>query len=90
LGSAAAHRSDENVDDYYHFLQFSAEPVANMSKLKRDKISPSLNHDIHKVLRCALIQAVNGQYIATKIRFSNAICLILRKDARRAHAGAIT
>ena len=61
----------KTVDDYYHFLLFSAEPVANMSKLKRDKISPSLIHDIHKVLRCAFNQAVKWEYIA-KNPFLNA------------------
>lgn len=61
----------KTVDDYYHFLLFSAEPAANMSKPKRNKICPSLIHDIHKVLRCAFNQAVKWEYIA-KNPFLNA------------------
>ncbi|MEG2623528.1 MAG: tyrosine-type recombinase/integrase [Clostridia bacterium] len=59
------------VDDYYHFLLFSAEPAANAGKPKREKINPSLIHDIHKVLRCAFNQAVKWEYIA-KNPFLNA------------------
>ena len=61
----------KTVDDYYHFLLFTAEPVTNVGKPKRDKISPSLIHDIHKVLRCAFNQAVKWEYIA-KNPFLNA------------------
>ncbi len=61
----------KTVDDYYHFLLFKGEPVANAGKPKRDKISPSLIHDIHKVLRCAFNQAVKWEYIA-KNPFLNA------------------
>ena len=31
----------KTVDDYYHFLQFSAEPAANEGRPKREKIAPS-------------------------------------------------
>ena len=61
----------KTVDDYYHFLLSSAEPVTNVGKPKRNKISPSLIHDIHKVLRCAFNQAVKWEYIA-KNPFLNA------------------
>jgi integrase len=61
----------KTVDDYYHFLLFKGEPVANAGKPKRDKISPSLIHDIHKVMRCAFNQAVKWEYIA-KNPFLNA------------------
>lgn len=42
-----------------------------MGKPTRDKVSPSLIHDIHKVLRCAFNQAVKWEYIA-KNPFLNA------------------
>lgn len=61
----------KTVDDYYHFLLFTAEPVTCMGKPKRDKISPSLIHDIHKVLRCAFNQALKWEYIG-KNPFLNA------------------
>ena len=61
----------KTVDDYYHFLLFTAEPVTNVGKPKRERISPSLVHDIHKVLRCAFNQAVKWEYIA-KNPFLNA------------------
>ena len=61
----------KTVDDYYHFLLFTAEPVTNVGKPKRDKISSSLIHDIHKVMRCAFNQAVKWEYIA-KNPFLNA------------------
>lgn len=61
----------KTVDDYYHFLQFTAEPVTNPGKPKRDRISASVIHDIHKVLRCAFNQAVKWEYIA-KNPFLNA------------------
>jgi len=61
----------KTVDDYYHFLLSNAEPVTNVGKPKREKISPSLIHDIHKVLRCAFNQAVKWEYIA-KNPFLNA------------------
>lgn len=61
----------KTVDDYYHFLMFKAEPVTNPGKPKRDKITASVIHDIHKVLRCAFNQAVKWEYIA-KNPFLNA------------------
>ena len=64
-------RKVKTVDDYYHFLLFTAEPVTNVGKPKRERISPSLVHDIHKVLRCAFNQAVKWEYIA-KNPFLNA------------------
>jgi len=54
----------KTVDDFYHFLQHEAEPVANIGKPRRERISPSTIHDIHKVLRCAFNQAVRWEYIA--------------------------
>jgi len=54
----------KTVDDYYHFLQHEAEPAANMGKPRRERISPSTIHDIHKVLRCAFNQAKRWEYIA--------------------------
>ncbi len=61
----------KTVDDYYHFLLYSAEPVVNVGKPRRDKITPSIIHDIHKVMRCAFNQAVKWEYIA-KNPFINA------------------
>ena len=54
----------KTVDDFYHFLQHEAEPAANMGKPRRERISPSTIHDIHKVLRCAFNQAKRWEYIA--------------------------
>lgn len=54
----------KTVDDYYHFLMTEAEPVSNMGKPKRERISASTIHDIHKVLRCAFNQAKRWEYIA--------------------------
>ena len=42
-----------------------------MNRMDRSKISPSIIHDIHKVLRCAFNQAVKWEYIA-KNPFLNA------------------
>ena len=61
----------KTVDDYYHFLLHMAEPAASMNRMERSKISPSIIHDIHKVLRCAFNQAVKWEYIA-KNPFLNA------------------
>jgi len=61
----------KTVDDYYHMLLHRAEPVVNMGKPRREKIGPSLIHDIHKVLRCAFNLAVKWEYIA-KNPFLNA------------------
>lgn len=61
----------KTVDDYYHFLLFDAEPVINVGKSSREKVSPSLIKDIHKVMRCAFNQAVKWEYIA-KNPFLNA------------------
>ena len=61
----------KTVDDYYHFLLYTAEPVTNMGKPKRERITASTIHDIHKVLRCAFNQAVKWEYIA-KNPFLNA------------------
>ena len=54
----------KTVDDFYHFLLNEAEPATNMGKPKREHISPSTIHDIHKVLRCAFNQAKKWEYIA--------------------------
>ncbi len=61
----------KSVDDYYHFLLFEAEPAVNVGKPKREHITASTIHDIHKVLRCAFNQAVKWEYIA-KNPFLNA------------------
>lgn len=61
----------KTVDDFYHFLLHRAEPAASMNRVGREKISPSIIHDIHKVLRCAFNQAVKWEYIA-KNPFLNA------------------
>lgn len=61
----------KTADDYYHLLLHSAEPATNMGKPRREKISPSTIHDIHKVLRCAFNQAMKWEYIA-KNPFINA------------------
>lgn len=72
----------KTVDDYYHFLLFEAEPVTNQGKPKRERITPSTIHDIHKVLRCAFNQAVKWEYIA-KNPFLNAT-LPEHKEKKRA------
>jgi integrase len=61
----------KTVDDYYHMLLNRGEPVVNVGKPRREKIGPSLIHDIHKVMRCAFNQAVKWEYIA-KNPFLNA------------------
>ena len=61
----------KDVVDYYHYLLTKGEPVVHAGRPKRDKINPSLIHDIHKVLRCAFNQAVKWEYIA-KNPFLNA------------------
>lgn len=61
----------KTVDDYYHLLLHRAEPAASMNRVDRKRISPSIIHDIHKVLRCAFNQAVKWEYIA-KNPFLNA------------------
>ena len=71
----------KTVDDYYHYLLFKAEPAASMNRVKREKVSASLIHDIHKVLRCAFNQAVKWEYIA-KNPFLNAT-LPEHKEKRR-------
>lgn len=72
----------KTVDDYYHFLQFEAEPVTNPGKPRRERISVSVIHDIHKILRCAFNQAVKWEYIA-KNPFLNAT-LPEHKEKKRA------
>ena len=54
----------KTVDDYYHFLLTEAEPAMNPGRPKREHISPSTIHDIHKVLRCAFNQAKRWELIA--------------------------
>lgn len=61
----------KTVDDYYHYLLHNAEPPSNTGKPKRDRVSPSTIHDIHKVICCAFNQAVRWEYIA-KNPFVNA------------------
>ena len=54
----------KTVDDYYHFLLTEAEPAMNPGRPRREHISPSTIHDIHKVLRCASNQAKRWELIA--------------------------
>jgi len=54
----------KTIDDYYHYLLTEAEPVSHMGRPKRDRITPSMVIDIHKVMRCAFNQAKKWQYIA--------------------------
>ena len=54
----------KTVDDYYHFLLTEAEPAMNPGRPRREHISPSTIHDIHKVLRCAFNQAKRWELIA--------------------------
>ncbi len=54
----------KTVDDYYYFLLTEAEPATNMGKTRRQRITASTIHDIHKVLRCAFNQARRWEYIA--------------------------
>lgn len=61
----------KTVDDFYHYLLYTAEPVSHMGRPKRERITTSMIHDIHKVLRCAFNQAVKWEYIA-KNPFLNA------------------
>lgn len=61
----------KTIDDYYHFLLFEAESVINPGKPKRENLTTSIIHDIHKVLRCAFNQAVKWEYIV-KNPFLNA------------------
>lgn len=68
----------KTVDDFYYFLLHEAEPTTNMGKLKRDHISPSTIHDIHKVLRCAFNQAKSGSTLQ-KIRFWTRLCRSTRR-----------
>lgn len=72
----------KTVDDYDHFLLFEAEPVTNPGKPKREHLTTSIIHDIHKVLRCAFNQAVEWEYIA-KNPFLNAT-LPEHKEKKRA------
>ena len=58
------HPHQDRRCDVYHFLLNEAEPATNMGKPKREHISPSTIHDIHKVLRCAFNQAKKWEYIA--------------------------
>lgn len=73
----------KTVDDYYHMLLHVAEPASNMGKPKREKISPSTIHDIHKVMRCAFNQAVKWEYIA-KNPFINATLPEHKEQKRQA------
>lgn len=61
----------KTVDDFYHFLLTEAEPATNMGKPRRERITASTVHDIHKVLRCAFNLAVRWEYIG-KNPFLNA------------------
>ena len=54
----------KTVDDYYHFLLTEAEPAMNPGRPRREHISPSTIHGIHKVLRCAFNQAKRWELIA--------------------------
>ena len=71
----------KTVDDFYHFLLNEAEPATNMGKPKREHISPSTIHDIHKVLRCAFNQAKKWEHIAKNPFFDAA--LPEHKEAKR-------
>ena len=55
----------KTVDDYYDFLLEEAEPAANMGRQKREHVTVSTVHDIHKVVRCAFNLAVKWDYIST-------------------------
>jgi integrase len=72
----------KTVDDFYHFLLTEAEPATNMGKPRRERISPSTIHDIHKVLRCAFNLAVRWEYIA-KNPFLNATLPEHREKTRK-------
>ena len=48
----------KTVDDYYDFLLEEAEPAANMGRQRREHVTVSTVHDIHKVVRCAFNLAV--------------------------------
>lgn len=73
----------KTVDDYYHFLLHEAEPATNMGKPRRERITASTVHDIHKVLRCAFNQAVKWEYIA-KNPFLNATLPEYKEKKRQA------
>ena len=53
----------KTVDDFYDFLLTEAEPASNMGRPMRDRITASVIHDIHKILRCAFNVAVKWEYI---------------------------
>ena len=55
----------KTVDDYYDFLLEEAEPAANMGRQRREHVTVSTVHDIHKVVRCAFNLAVKWDYIST-------------------------
>lgn len=55
----------KTIDDFYHFLMREAVPPANMGKPRRQHVTASTIHDIHKVMRCAFNQAKRWGYIAT-------------------------
>ena len=55
----------KTVDDYYDFLLEEAEPAANMGRQKREHVTASTVHDIHKIVRCAFNLAVKWDYIST-------------------------
>ncbi|MCL2200685.1 MAG: site-specific integrase, partial [Oscillospiraceae bacterium] len=61
----------KDIDDFYHFLLHESEPVTTAGKPRRQHISPSIIHDIHKLLRCAFNQAKRWDYIE-KNPFDNA------------------
>lgn len=53
----------KTVDDFYDYLLNEAEPATNMGRPMRDRVTASVIHDIHKVLRCAFNVAVKWEYI---------------------------
>ena len=52
----------KTADDYYDFLLEEAEPAANMGRQKREHVTASTVHDIHKIVRCAFNLAVKWDY----------------------------
>ena len=55
----------KTVDDYYDFLLEEAEPATNMGRPRREHVTVSTIHDIHKVVRCAFNLAVKWDYIGS-------------------------
>ena len=52
------------IDDFYHYLMTEAVTPLNKGKPRREHVTPSTIHDIHKVMRCAFKVAKRWGYIA--------------------------